>query len=567
MHTIAGDCGAPFLCIDNRRERKVFGFHMLGNEYGSGTSVVITKEVFREMEIAGQFRADLEIPIQEFQGVPDPMIDIPVDVIPTPFEPTKTKFRRSEIFGMVTEPTTTPSVTRKTDDFDPMERGITELQKPKYWVDHRFLEKAKAVTSVRLCEGEPTIARTLTIEEACSGEGIIGMEPIERSTSAGLPLCMEPDANGKKKWIDEDHRPTPTLVEMTEKFEQEVFDGYLEKPPVFKDSLKDERVKLEKADKSQPEKIKTRLFAACPLVFLVSLRKYFGAYYAHATRNSITNSQTGGMNPFGADWERLAQWLFEVNKNVDDGDYKCYDTTQPSGFLEVVFDTIRLWYNVNGGNSKDDLIRSRLAELCYHAFHSMRGTVFRVQGTLPSGMYGTTPINSGVNLVTFYYAFDQIYPNATPQEFLDNVRTATHGDDVVFSVSPKYPDFTSENIGIALVDIGMTFTPALKNGTATIARPIEEVTFLKRSFRKVRGLYRAPLARESSLEMCNWITKTNDRRTATIDNCRAAMRELALSEPDTTLQQRIQAAVYERTHELLPIITEEELCNEFTKFY
>lgn len=565
MHTVSGDCGAPFLAVDPTQARKIFGLHMLGNSYGSGTSVVVTQEILEDLERNGSFESHVEVVFQAAPINPSSMVKEPLTTIETPFEPTKSKFRTSLCFGEVSKTTTRPTVLHH-PDFDPKERGVKALQTPKHIINESFLKKCPAVLT-RFIGGTVTTARTLTIEEACSGAGILGMEPIDRSTSAGLPLCNQPDAMGKKKWITEEHEPLPELRTMVDDFIEEIVQGEVTNPPIFKDTLKDERVKHEKADPSQPDKVKTRLFAACPLTFLVTLRMYFGAFFAHAMVNMINNTCTSGMNPFGADWERLSKWMFEVNKNVDDGDYRSYDTTQPSGFLKVVFDAIRLWYRINGGSARDDLIRKRLAEFCYHAFHSVAGTVYRVQGTLPSGMFGTTPINSGVNLIVFYYAFDQIYPEASANDFLDHVRTATHGDDVIFSVSERFPEFTSVNIGKTIADIGMTFTPAVKNGAPTVARPIEQVTFLKRGFKKINGLYRAPLATESSLEMVNWITKSNDPRSATIDNCKAAMRELALSEDTDELQTKIQAAVYNKTGVILPIISAVELCNEFYKFY
>jgi hypothetical protein len=69
------------------------------------------------------------------------------------------------------------------------------------------------------------------------------------------------------------------------------------------------------------------------------------------------------------------------------------------------------------------------------------------------------------------------------------------------------------------------------------------------------------------MEMVNWITKSNDPLSATIDNCKAAMRELAISEDTVELQTKIQAAVYRKTGTILPIISAVELCNEFYKFY
>jgi hypothetical protein len=380
-------------------------------------------------------------------------------------------------------------------------------------------------------------------------------------------LCNEPGVRGKTKWITEEHKPTEELVEMVDDFIAEVKTGVLEKPPCFKDTLKDERVKLAKADVNVPEKIKTRLFAASPMILLITLRMYFGAFFAHSVINRINNSLTSGVVCQGADWQQMANWLSTVSTKVDDGDYSCFDSTQPSGFLLATFNAIRTWYLLNGGTKEDDIMRIRLSDLVINPFHCANGTIFRVEGGNPSGVFGTTGINGGVNMTAFYYAFRQLYPLSNASEFLDKIRTLTHGDDVLFSVHEDFAEFTSENIGKALARIGMVFTPALKGDIATVARPIEDVTFLKRRFSKFWGIFRAPLATESSLEMCNWITKSADPITATIDNVKMAMHELAVSEDDYELQKQLQAAVYQQTGTLLPIITKEELFREFTKHF
>jgi hypothetical protein len=565
MHTISGDCGAPFMCVDPTRNRKVFGFHMMGNATGSGTSVVITQEMIADLENHASFESEVVISDQRFQG-DDPMdhsyIQNPLATIKTPFEPTITKHRRSEIHAEVSAPTTRPSILRATDTCDPMERGVRGFQKHRPIISERFQTEALSVLT-RYCSGKPVIARTLTLEEALSGKDIPGLEPVDRSTSAGLPLCMTPGAKGKTLWIGEDYSPSQSLIDMVSDLEEQFRTGNIKDVPIFKDSLKDERVALSKADINNPDKVKTRIFSASPLVFMILLRRYYGAFFGHLIVNQVRNTCTSGVNPMSGDWQRLADWLHEVSPNVDDGDYSSFDSTQPSGFLLPVYQSIRNWYLMNGGSGEDDIIRQRLAEFCIHAFHSSRGVVYRTEGSLPSGMIGTTAINSGVNLVAFFYAWRRIYPLSSVGDFLQNVRTLTHGDDVMFSVSADFPGFTSRNIGTMLAEVGMIFTPAAKDGVETHARPIEEVTFLKRGFKRMMGVYRAPLATASSLEMCNWVTKSRDPVMATIDNVTTAMRELAISEPDTILQQQLQAAVMRNTGRIVPIISPTEMCRSF----
>jgi len=568
MNTVVGDCGAPFMVIDPTRQRKICGMHFLGNSFGSGQSVLVTVDLLESMENFATLEKELEYEVQFAPCGVETAVKDPLGTIPTPFEPTKTKVRRSIIHGVVSAPITAPSILRQTPDFDPMERGINELQHPTYIVPQGFVTEVQEVLT-RYSSGPVLHAETLSLEQALSAEGIPGMEPIELSTSAGLPLCMEPGAQGKRKWINDDRTPKPEFRKIMDDFIGQLKNGTITDPPIFKETLKDERVKLAKCDPSNPQKIKTRLFSATPLKLLVAARMYYGSFMAHAVRNEIRNTCTSGANCSGPDWQMIADWLHEVSDQVDDGDYSCFDTSQPSGFLQAVYDAIRAWYNRNGGTPEDDLIRQRLAELCYHPYRSARGVVYRTNGSLPSGMFGTTQINSGSNLVAFYYAFKVLYPNAGPNEFLEHVRSVSHGDDVLFSVSKNYEGFTSENIGIALKQVGMVFTPADKGGEASKARPISECTFLKRKFIPMCGIYRAPLDVNSSLEMCNWITKCPDPIQATIDNCKAAFRELAISEPDQDLQMQIRDALYKATdgRVTLPLVSRMEMINDFSKHF
>lgn len=567
MHSEFGDCGSPFVAIDNTRNRKIMGFHMMGNSAGAGTSVIVTQELLQDLEQHSDFAPELTIARQEFQDSHcyDAVL-APVAVIPTPFEPTKTKVRRSVIHGDVTTPTTRPSILRPYDDFDPMHRGLKAMQHSRPNIPMSFVRSAADVMS-RYISGTPVVSRVLTLEEALSGQDIPGVEPMDRSTSAGLPLCMDPMAKGKKKWISEDYQPSDELRVLVSDFEKELASGHLSKPPVFKATLKDERVKLEKANINVPEKVKTRLFAASPMVLSIVLRKYFGAFFGHLVINRTRNTCTTGVNPMGADWQQMADFLHEVSPLVNDGDYSTFDVDQPSGFLLVPLQAAIFWYKINGATAEETQIREYLITLIIHAHVCAKGTVFRLEGTLPSGVFGTTAINSGVNLTAFYFAFKRIYPMASSLEFLEGVRTLTHGDDVIFAVTDRLPLFTASNIGEALKEAGMTFTPALKGDTMFEARPIEEITFLKRSFKKIGGAFRAPLATESSMEMCNWITKSNDPIIATEDNIKAAFRELAISEDNYTLQEALQQAFYKRTSILIPLVRREELLCEFTKHF
>lgn len=571
MHTISGDCGAPLLAMDPTRQRKICGLHFLGNGFGSGQSVIITLDLIKSMEVAGGFEPELTPTYKLEACTVDTPINFPSGVVPTPFEPTKTKVRQSIIHGQVSEPTTAPAILRPIPGADPIMRAALQADRQRYIIPKTFIDELQTVLT-RYTSGQTTLSRTLTLEEAIQGIG--HLPPLDLSTSAGLPLCLETNG-GKGKWITPDRQPTPEFRKMVEDFITGLENDKLVEPVLFKDTLKDERVKKHKADRTNPEKVKTRVFSAAPLVHTVVSRMYFGAFVSHAVKNSIRNTCTSGVNPHGPDWQMIVDYLQEVNNLTDDGDYETFDLTTPSGFMFATFLAIIKWYNINHRDpdspqhQKDTKVRGHLADIACHPMHVVNGIVYITNGVLPSGLFGTTIINCGDNLCCFYYAWKKIYPMETAQSFLKNVRTVTHGDDVLFSVSPDFPDFTTANIGQALRTIGMNFTAADKSEFGSVARPIEGCQFLKRGFKKIAGIYRAPLERNSSLEMCNWVTKCPDLEQATVDNIETAMRELAISEDDTVWQEKLQKAIYQHTNgrRYLPIPTQADAIRDLFKHF
>lgn len=575
MHTMSGDCGAPLLAMDPTRQRKICGFHFLGNGFGSGQSVIITLDLLKSMEKAGDLESELKYEYKLEACMVDTPIAFPAGVVPTPFEPSKSKVRRSIIHGEVTEPVTAPAILKPTAGVNPIMRAALQADRQRHIIPGKFINELQTVLT-RYTSGRVTLSRVLTLEEAI--QGIDHLPPLDLSTSAGLPLCIGA-GGGKGKWITPDRQPTAEFRKMVEDFISGLEDDRLVEPVLFKDTLKDERVKKHKADPNQPDKIKTRVFSAAPLVHTVVMRMYFGAFVSHAVKNGIRNTCTSGINPHGPDWQMLADWLHEVNTKVDDGDYETFDLTTPSGFLLATFLAITHWYELNfephpteTQHKEQQLatkVRKHLADIACHPNHVVEGIVYTTNGVLPSGLFGTTILNCGDNLCCFYYAWKVIYPNETAQSFLEHVRTATHGDDVLFSVHPDFPDFTTANIGKALRNIGMNFTAADKSEFGSVARPIEECQFLKRGFKKIAGIYRAPLDRTSSLEMCNWVTKCPDLEQATVDNVEAAMRELAISEDNTDWQEKLQATLYRATNgrRLVPIPTQEESILELFKHF
>jgi hypothetical protein len=546
--------------------------HFLGSEDGNGASMIITREIIADM-LDEQESEGVQVQLGTYESMthsnikPCEFVADPLVVLPPPFEPTKTKIRSSLLQGEIAEPITAPAVlkpftTPEGEKIDPLERGVKGFNKERPYVERRFLKEIPKLL-YHYTKGIPVICRKLTWTECGTAENIAGLEPIDLSTSPGWPLCQTAK-HGKRDFFTPEKVPLPTLVEMCENFEQQLKDGTVTDVPIFRDTLKDERVALRKCDKSNPKAIKTRVFAASPLVLLMLSRKYFGAMCAHLINNRIRNTTTSGVNPYSDEWHAISMHLHAVSPEVDDGDYSGFDSTQPAGFLFAVYQSWIDWYEENdkGWKPIDSIIRLRLADLCVNAHHMAHGTIYRTYGSLPSGVFGTTHLNSGVNLIAFYYAFTKVYPETSVGEFMKTVRMVTHGDDVLFAVDPDYDDFTAERIGHELKAIGMEFGPATKDGIFQSARPIEKCTFLKRGFTKVDQKYRAPLDVGVCIEMTNWITKSNDPVSATIDNVETAIRELVLADEEK-LANDMARLVRQRFNRVVDVPTRTQLLSKY----
>ena len=104
----------------------------------------------------------------------------------------------------------------------------------------------------------------------------------------------------------------------------------------------------------------------------------------------------------------------------------------------------------------------------------------------------------------------------------------------------------------------MTYTDETKSGELIPFRTIEEVGFLKRKFLKDQsGLYRAPLALDTVLEMVNWVRGDLDLEEKTCENMETAAFELSLH-PDEVFDKwitkfKIAGSTMEKQPQLLTL--------------
>jgi hypothetical protein len=543
--TIEGDCGSVVVLADPRVSRKICGMHVAGTT-SAGFAFILVRDHLDFLLDQARPESKLEFIPPVAEAMERPQMQGAFEhlgcVASPPFEPTATSIRQSEIAGLFPL-TKVPAILRPTAGVDPLVKGAQAFGSEPGYISEEDQQSCRDTLEAAFFTGVPTITRTLTIEEAVFGiPGII--EPLKTDTSPGYPWCAEKHPeSGKRHWIQLPNFIHQDLRNAVNKLIEEAKEGKIS-PSIFKDTLKDERRKLSRCNPKDPENIKTRVFAASPMHLVIFLKMYFGSFFTHQQNQRIHNTTAIGVNPYSVEWHRIVMKLREVSPNANDGDYERFDTTQPPAFIDNNFIAARKWYRMYGGSKEDDQIRMCGGRQVTFAIHMCRGELSRVAGKNPSGTYGTTQINSGTNIQAFQYAWDKINPQLRgATEFHKNVRIVTNGDDVIFSVHPRIKNFTIQNIGLQLNNINMNITPALKEGGFVEERPIEECTFLKRGFKRMGGFYRGPLDIETCKDMTQWTKKSRDNLAATIENCKIAAAELAITQPTGEIREQLGTAL------------------------
>jgi hypothetical protein len=215
------------------------------------------------------------------------------------------------------------------------------------------------------------------------------------------------------------------------------------------------------------------------------------------------------------------------------GDYSGYDKSEVALPHEYIVDEINHFYDDEWAVARRTIIK----ELT-HSRHIFRGVIYEWNGGMPSGHPLTSLMNCIYNHVAFRMCWKKMihdFEDLTDlgdNRFDDHVKLFVHGDDNVFSVSPKYNElFNPTFISQAMYDtMGLVYTSETKSTLAVEWRSITQVEFLKRSFRfddEIRQFV-APWRLSELLECLYW-TRDNAQRIQIVhDKMELVMRELSL---------------------------------------
>ena len=238
--------------------------------------------------------------------------------------------------------------------------------------------------------------KLLDFEEVIRGTGEF-FTSVNAGTSPGYPYCLEKH-NGKGPWITvEEENYTVIWNDEIEKIvndmETDLRNGK-QIEVIWADVLKAERRDIDKVEAG-----KTRLFASCPLHYLLLMRKYLGKITEYMQSQCVTKPISVGINPHSLDWAMIYNRLSTTNGSVIAGDFSNYDGVVPRFVGEVVLKFVNEWYDDGEVNAN---VRKLLFEHIYNATRINDNFIYQVKDGNPSGNPWTSWYNSLCQLVMWY---------------------------------------------------------------------------------------------------------------------------------------------------------------------
>jgi hypothetical protein len=235
----------------------------------------------------------------------------------------------------------------------------------------------------------------------------------------------------------------------------------------------------------------------------------------HVLRHQRASECFVGVNATSHEWEELHDYLTNNGEYTQFicGDFSGYDTQLPSALMDKAAAIIMKIYKDFGASDSDlEYLRGALSSVVSPVM-IWEGNLLQFTSGQPSGQPLTVEMNSIINSIlmrmAFYIIMDEHYPHIKNPKFRDYVRLAVYGDDNVMGVHKSIPMFNHTNLQKLFGKWGIKYTMADKNADSVPYQTIDEVSFLKRSFKYHEQLQAivAPIERESIVKKYYWWTR------------------------------------------------------------
>lgn len=538
-YTKIGLCGSVLLC--KNLERPIIGIHFAGNS-NTGFSEPICQESFVG-DITRNYTFEcFDMALEDNKH----RIDFDTLLYPQGTVPNKHAHHQGSVSQYIPsliqgvyDVDTAPNPLSVSDDrlpqgCSPLKMGCEHMGKPPLDFEISLLKDATLdLQDVILRTVKPIRIKIdkLSYQDAiCGNVNVHGFEPLEWSSSEGFPLrSLRPQRVRGKKWLfSMDETSTGYILKDMHgelKRQLTICDGIRKQgkriPTLFIDCLKDTCIDIEKC--SIPGK--TRIFSISPVQYTIAFKQYFGDFLASYQNSRIVAEHGIGINVDSIEWSNVANYITTFNNKIVAGDYKNFGPSLMLSCVRSAFDIIMAWYERYDNDVERQLVRRVLLSEILYAKHLCLNVVYGVLCGIPSGSPITTPLNSLVNSLYLRCAWRSI-TNCSFSIMHENIRILTYGDDVCINVSDNYIDiFNTETISVFFKKYNIVFTDIDKSDNIVRYRTLDNVTFLKRGFKRHpynNALFLSPIDEQSIRKCVSWITRKGDPILNTLENCKQA---------------------------------------------
>jgi hypothetical protein len=371
-------------------------------------------------------------------------------------------------------------------DWRPWHLAFKDVVEQQNILKASVLKKAVDGYVADVCKGlsEEDKSNLRIITEHAAINGIAGVQYIDKmnfNSSMGEPF------NTSKKWLLEaaptESQPlakvfVPEVMERAAEIERRYRNG-IRACPVFSGQLKDEARAEAKILLG-----KLRVFTGAPADWSLVVRKYLLTFVKVVQENRILFEAAPGCVTQSLEWEQFRDYL--VQHGVDQivaGDYGKFDKKMTAQMILAAFDAIIAILKFAGWSAEDLLVVYGIAEDTAYSFVNCNGDLVMLYGSNPSGHPLTVIINSVVNALYMRYCFIVLSEDKQCTSFKKSVSLMTYGDDNVMGVCKSIPWFNHTAIVEVLKSIGVEYTMADKESKSVPYININDVSFLKRSWR------------------------------------------------------------------------------------
>nr|UUW33713.1 polyprotein [Iflavirus sp.] len=562
-----GLCGSVLVC--GSLQRPIIGIHYAGTGM-TGFSEPLYFETFSEKlqkskdnyDFDSYFydMDDLEVSKFDFKTILYPHAVVPKEL--SHFQGNKTQYRRSllqDVFPVTAEPNPlSPGDRRLPKGSHPLRDGVAHMGKPPCDFNSKDLHLAKEdLQNVLLGVVQPVraVVGVVSLQDAIVGNSQIdGFEPLEWSTSPGFPLVsFRPPGMKGKKWLFDLEESQDGYVlkglhpqlKKTLNVEYNMRKRGVKVPTVFTDCLKDTVIPIEKC------KIpgKTRVFSISPVQFTIAFKMYFNDFLVSYRKSRFKAEHSIGIDVNSMEWTELAHRLQSKGTKIVAGDYKNYGPGLMLLAVKHAFDIIIKWYEFfdkSSSKETNQLIRRVMLSEILYSYHLVANEIYSPSSGIPSGSPITTELNSLVNSLYLRCAWSELMRLPFSDMHL-HLAIVTYGDDVCVNVSDEIADkFNTSTLNVFFSKYNIVFTDVDKSDNIISCRTLDNVSFLKRGFKRhpyFKNIYLAPIEEDSIFKCINWIREKGDPVEATLENCTQAC-ELAFGRgPEYYEQLRNQLIV------------------------